>query len=505
MKALREHQHEPQTAKWKKIVGWMLLASFIIGAIVFFRYSYERFIVSRDFKLIPLSFNPEGSVSKYQWKGADITVKGGFIKGMVRYNKNENLLVRSIAPSTQIEVESPKIGEGKLGIMIENINPANTEITGAAKKEQLQIDEHTVLINIDMSEGDQRTVTAQAQNDKDNKDNFEIVILGDNRNGYKTFANIIEQINYINPIFAIDNGDLVFGGEPSKYRLFYETVLKLKVPLYTTLGNHDIREGGRSEYTKLFGPPYYSFDYGGVHFIFLDSSRGWAEKIAIPKEQYDWLEKDLMANEGKRIFVVSHTPPTDPRKLTDPNTLPDMKNVGLIEKLMYDYSRYKSLNHGFPTSEEAEKFESLMSKYGVDTVFMSHIHSYMSFVKGGVRYVISGGAGAELLTTDSYYHYMRIKITKDDELFEVVELPSPSNTIQDRYIATVQLFANSIYKEYRVEVLLLGALLVATIAWLLYVTKESWKAALKFLWTWLLRVIKYGYVEFCNMKENRKK
>lgn len=502
MKKRKEHEADRRWSKWKKTVGWVLIFAFIGVCALFLSYSYEQFIVSRNFKPLPLSFSPEGSVSECDWKGAHVTIKGGFVKGTMKYDSQENLLVRSLSPAVQLEVSSPKEGTGRLGIMIENINPSYTDISGVGKEARVQVDEHTVLLNIDMSGQTRRAVSLKA---KDDSDSFEIVILGDNRNGYQTFANIIGQINSINPVFAVDNGDLVFGGEPSKYRLFYETVLKLKVPLYTTLGNHDIREGGRSEYTRLFGPPYYSFDYGGIHFIFLDSSRGWAEKVAIPKEQYDWLEKDLAANKGKRIFVVSHIPPTDPREYKDPNTLPEMKDAGLIEKLMYKYSAYKSLDHGFPTRNEAEKFEGLMTRYNVDTVFLSHIHSYMSFVKGGVRYIISGGAGAELLTTGSYYHYMRVKVTKDDTLLEIVELPSPTNAIQDRYIAAAKLFANSIYKEYRVEVLLLGALLAAAIIWMLYATKETWQVALTFLWAWIMKVIKYGYIEFVNMKGNSRK
>lgn len=118
---------------------------------------------------------------------------------------------------------------------------------------------------------------------KDAKEYFEFINLGDNRTGCQTFSNIIGQINSINPIFVADNGDLVFGGEPNKYRLFYETVSKVQVPLYTTLGNHNIRENGRGTYTKLFGPAYYSFDYRNNHFVFLDSSRGWAEKRLFQK------------------------------------------------------------------------------------------------------------------------------------------------------------------------------------------------------------------------------
>lgn len=88
---------------------------------------------------------------------------------------------------------------------------------------------------------------------------------------------------------------------------------KLSATLCTTLGNHDIRGNGRNIYTMLYGPPYYSFDYGDDHFIFLDSSRGWSEKTSIPDEQYIWLENDLKKSSDKHIYVISHIPTRDPR------------------------------------------------------------------------------------------------------------------------------------------------------------------------------------------------
>jgi hypothetical protein len=54
----------------------------------------------------------------------------------------------------------------------------------------------------------------------------------------------------------------------------------------------------------LYGPAYYSFDFGGSHFVFLDSSPGWAQKRAISDEQYSWLERDLKRSQGKYIFVI---------------------------------------------------------------------------------------------------------------------------------------------------------------------------------------------------------
>jgi hypothetical protein len=39
--------------------------------------------------------------------------------------------------------------------------------------------------------------------------------------------------------------------------------------------------------------------------------------------------------------------------------------------------------------------------------------------------MISAGGGAELLTKDSYYHYIRVKVTDKENYLEVMQLPSP--------------------------------------------------------------------------------
>ncbi|MGB5823500.1 MAG: hypothetical protein WBH44_05465, partial [Proteocatella sp.] len=102
----------------------------------------------------------------------------------------------------------------------------------------------------------------------------------------------------------------------------------------------------------------------------------------------------------------------------------------------------------------------------VDTVYLSHIHSYLEYTKNGVRYLISGGAGAELLTKNTYYHYMIAKIG-DIKTTAMVELPSPANNYLTRYASTVQLFASAIYEENPVSVVfviagfvLLGLLMI---------------------------------------------
>lgn len=197
--------------------------------------------------------------------------------------------------------------------------------------------------------------------------------------------------------------------------------------------------------------------------------------------------------------MFTHIPSTDPRADLQPNTYPDLPGVhktGFFEEEFNKISGTNNLAHAFPDKEEANRFESIMKKYKVDTVFASHIHSYFSFLKDNVRYIISGGAGAELLTKDSYYHYMRVQTNPQENYLEVVQLPSPPNHLQDRYLAAAWLFATSTYKEYTPVVLAIGIVLVLILGWILWVYRHKWWFYGKHLGIWLVDCFKYAVSKY---------
>ncbi len=92
---------------------------------------------------------------------------------------------------------------------------------------------------------------------------------------------------------------------------------------------------------------------------------------------------------------LNNIPPQDPRSGVTKNEIPnyvnEVKDTGnwWLEQKLNNYSESKSMNHGFQDSKEAAKFENLMSTYRVDTVYLSHIHSYLEYTKDGVRYLIT--------------------------------------------------------------------------------------------------------------------
>lgn len=169
-----------------------------------------------------------------------------------------------------------------------------------------------------------------------------------------------------------------------------------------------------------------------------------------------------------------------------------------------NYSETNGMNHGFQDPKEAERFENLMSTYQVDTVYLSHIHSYLEYAKDGVRYLISGGAGAELLTENSYYHYLVAQM-KDPKALMMVELPSPANYSVARYTATVKLFAKAMYQENQLAVILLliaFVLLVALLILKLYVWRRN---AVHTFGTWLVDTGKFAAQRFRTLFNIQKK
>ena len=487
--------------KLKKIINITIIficVSIIMGIAAFIYNARNSYNISKDFISVPLNFNPDDSSSSYQMQNAQITVYGGFIKGIQKgKGGTESLIIRALSPLPSVTVLGNNTA--KISLLIENVNPDfyAKSIAGSNLPSTKQT-VNTLQLNIAVNTGETVNIKPIEPATADSQGKSKYIILGDNRDGYNTFGQIIDQVNGQNPVFVIDNGDLVFSGKPNQYRLFDKMVTKISATVCTTLGNHDIRSNGRNIYTKLYGPAYYSFDFADSHFVFLDSSPGWVEKTAISDEQYIWLEKDLAKAQGKRIFVITHIPPEDPRSDTNQSEIPNYNSQSgsnKLEEKLNNISEDTVMAHGFNDPEEAAKFENLMSKYHVDTVYLSHIHSYFEYTKDGVRYMITGGAGAELLSKNSYYHYIIADFGERSNA-TVVELPSPPNNSLARYVAAAQLFISAMYDENPMTVILIAAGFVLLIVLLIVKLYLKRKKPLDTLFRWIGDTAKFSVKHF---------
>lgn len=121
------------------------------------------------------------------------------------------------------------------------------------------------------------------------------------------------------PIHGIGVGDLVFD-KFELYADYKEAVATTGIPFFQVIGNHDMDTSTRSDdqsqatFKQHFGPTYYSFNRGKIHYVVLDNVFfiGAGRYIGyITENQLSWLEKDLQEVPKGSTVVVSLHIPTD--------------------------------------------------------------------------------------------------------------------------------------------------------------------------------------------------
>jgi len=246
---------------------------------------------------------------------------------------------------------------------------------------------------------------------------FKFVVMGDNRTGgpdvtevTDTYKTILAEINQLRPAFAILGGDMIRGGTDDEttirqmWQNWSEATSALQVPLFKVIGNHDVWNAlSEKLYQEIFGEPlYYSFNYGGCHFVVLDTElQGEAPKIV--GRQFQWLEDDLTRNSDALFtFVFLHRPLwEEPRG--DPEAWAPVHRL-LVEK-------------------------------GVDAVFGGHDHMYSADEVDGIRYIITGGAGAPIgagrEAMGEFFHYCLVSVEPNDFTIAVIK---PGNIKPEDYV-----------------------------------------------------------------------
>lgn len=117
-------------------------------------------------------------------------------------------------------------------------------------------------------------------------------------------------------LFGIAVGDLV-GDALDLYPRLQEVMGSLPFTTHYLPGNHDMNfdsPGDRyslETYKRHFGSPYYSFDYGQVHFVNLDNivwqDEGYEDSYngRLTDEQLRWLANDLSFVDPEKLIVLS--------------------------------------------------------------------------------------------------------------------------------------------------------------------------------------------------------
>jgi len=123
------------------------------------------------------------------------------------------------------------------------------------------------------------------------------------------------------PVHGIVCGDMIaeISREPKFYPQVKSIMYNTGVPFFYVAGNHDMDVNCRSDYLSKetykshFGPSYYSFNRGKIHYIVLDDvffvARGYSSIGYLDEKQFNWLEQDLaLIPEGSTVIVSLHIP-----------------------------------------------------------------------------------------------------------------------------------------------------------------------------------------------------
>lgn len=197
--------------------------------------------------------------------------------------------------------------------------------------------------------------------------------------------------------FFINMGDLVDNGEDHyQWNAWFDVVSDMitRIPVVPLMGNHetynrDWKVRMPEAYLHLFALPrldqsayqnqFYSFDYGDVHFIVLNTQFTEMEPFqnSLQADEMEWFKKDIQGTTKKWKVVLMHKDP-----------------------IQYGFAnRPTPREEGF--SQEGIDWMPLFDEYGVDVVLSAHLHTYRDRGRianfrrseNGPLYIITGVAG----------------------------------------------------------------------------------------------------------------
>ncbi len=215
-------------------------------------------------------------------------------------------------------------------------------------------------------------------------------VIGDRCGGHQpgVYEEIVAEVERLRPDFVVTVGDQIEGyvedslAVTAMWKEYKAIVAPLTMPLYLAPGNHDIWSAFAVPFfQREAGAPYRSFDVEGLHFVVLDTGR-WDRSADLPREQLDWLTKDLEAHRTARYtFVIYHKP------------------------FWYDTTAA-----GLP-----DPLHDILVRYGVDAVFSGHDHFYFSDLYDGIRYTTVGSSGgaADPSLNGMLYHFTWVTVDAD--------------------------------------------------------------------------------------------
>lgn len=156
-------------------------------------------------------------------------------------------------------------------------------------------------------------------------DKFDVLVLGDtqprdDREIYYMSYDVMPELAGINASFGVTLGDIVFD-DLNLYDHLIGSLSTVGIPMRYVAGNHDNDYSGndltsaRGAWYRTFGPAYYSFTHGPVHFIILDNIRWIVEetrryyRTGLGEDQMEFLRNEIKRlGKDQLLVLLPHIP-----------------------------------------------------------------------------------------------------------------------------------------------------------------------------------------------------
>lgn len=162
---------------------------------------------------------------------------------------------------------------------------------------------------------------------QDGPEQFKAILFGDpqprNQKEIDYIAHdVIEELVGTDASFGVTLGDILFD-DLSLFESQARSIALLGIPWYNVVGNHDINYDAPNDsisdetFERHFGPAYYSFDHGPVHFLVLDDIEWFVAegktkcsyRGGFGKKQIEFVKNDLaMIPDDQLVVLLMHIP-----------------------------------------------------------------------------------------------------------------------------------------------------------------------------------------------------
>jgi 3',5'-cyclic AMP phosphodiesterase CpdA len=248
------------------------------------------------------------------------------------------------------------------------------------------------------------------------------------KNAISGFRKAITKVNELQPDFVITGGDLIMDAlgqtyerSDSLYNIYTKMITEFHMPVFNTLGNHEIYgwyarakadtlhpEYGKQMFEKRIGPRYQRIDRHGWIFLILDSvvkdGKGGYEG-GIDAEQIAWLQEQLADIPAETPIVIStHIPflTTEAQILRGSTAANEPGEVVVNSKEVIE----------------------LFKDHNLKLVLQGHLHYYETLHVYGTDYVTAGAVSAKwwqgpYLGTEE--GFLLLKVVDDKVSWEYVD------------------------------------------------------------------------------------